>query len=132
VTPDTVSLSVPPTPGYLALLRTVVGGCAGREGFTLDQIDDVKMAVDEAAVQLLRASEGTGITVDVTLGEEAMEVRVSADVATETPVIDESSFSWTILKALADDLRVDMDPPRCSVVLTKNRFSVDAPEEAAL
>ncbi len=121
MSPQTVTLSVPPTPGYLALLRTVVGGCAGREGFTLDQIDDVKMAVDEAAVQLLRSSQGTGISVDVVIQEAALEVHVSADVKGDTPVIDESSFSWTILQALSDDLRVESDPPRFTVVLTKRR-----------
>jgi serine/threonine-protein kinase RsbW len=128
VTAQTVSLSVPPTPGYLALLRTVVGGCAGREGFTLDQIDDMKMAVDEAAVQLLRSSKGEGITVEVTIAERDIEIRVSADVDGDKPVIDESSFSWTILKALADELRVESAPPRCTVVLTKQRFDAAAEE----
>lgn len=121
MSPQTVTLSVPPTPGYLALLRTVVGGCAGREGFTLDQIDDVKMAVDEAAVQLLRSSQGTGISIDVVIGEAALEVHISAEVGDEQPVIDESSFSWTILQALSDELRVENDSPRCTVVLTKRR-----------
>jgi serine/threonine-protein kinase RsbW len=132
VSSQTVSLSVPPTPGYLALLRTVVGGCAGREGFTLDQIDDVKMAVDEAAVQLLRASEGQGIHIDVVIDDTSLEVRVSADVTSDGPVIDESSFSWTILQALADELRVDSEPPRCTVVLTKHRFvEPDAEDEVS-
>jgi serine/threonine-protein kinase RsbW len=130
VTEQTVTLSVPPTPGYLALLRTVVGGCAGREGFTLDQIDDVKMAVDEAAVQLLRSSKGEGISVDVHIGDRSMEVRVSADVESDTPVIDESSFSWTILKALADELQVESAPSRCTVILTKHRFDVGAEDRS--
>lgn len=123
MTTQTVSLKVPPTPGYLALLRTVVGGCAGREGFTLDQIDDVKMAVDEAAVQLLRHISGDGISLDVALEGDLLEVRVSADVTGDTPVIDESSFSWTILQALADQLRVENAPPTCTVVLTKKRLT---------
>lgn len=126
---QTVSLSVPPTPGYLALLRTVVGGCAGREGFTLDQIDDVKMAVDEAAVQLLRNNNGESVTVDIELNDTSIEVRVGAGVASEAPVIDESSFSWTILQALSDELRVDSTPQHCSVVLIKHRMS--AVEDAA-
>jgi serine/threonine-protein kinase RsbW len=129
VTAQTVSLKVPPTAGYLALLRTVVGGCAGREGFTLDQIDDVKMAVDEAAVQLLRSIAGDGIHIDVDLGEDLMEIRVSAEVESDKPVIDESSFSWTILRALADDLRVETEGHTCTVVLTKQRLS--QPDEAA-
>jgi serine/threonine-protein kinase RsbW len=128
LTAQTVSLKVPPTAGYLALLRTVVGGCAGREGFTLDQIDDVKMAVDEAAVQLLRHISGETIGVEVVLGEEDLEVRVAADVSGDKPVIDESSFSWTILQALADQLRVDSAPPTCTVVLTKKRVASAAEE----
>jgi serine/threonine-protein kinase RsbW len=124
VTVQTVSLSVPPIPGYLALLRTVVGGCAGREGFTLDQIDDVKMAVDEAAVQLLRSNAGTGIHVDIELTEQSMIVSVGADVTEGTPIIDDSSFSWTILQALSDTVEVQTDPPRCTVVLTKHRLDV--------
>jgi serine/threonine-protein kinase RsbW len=128
LSPQTVTLSVPPTPGYLALLRTVVGGCAGREGFTLDQIDDVKMAVDEAAVQLLRSSRGNGISIDVVIHEAALEIHVSAEVDSDTPVIDESSFSWTILQALSDELRVETAPPRCTVVLTKRRTANLAPE----
>jgi hypothetical protein len=86
------------------------------------------MAVDEAAVQLLRSSQGEGITVEVTIAEREIEIRVSADVAGDRPVIDESSFSWTILKALADELRVESDPPRCTVVLTKQRFDAAAEE----
>lgn len=118
---QTVHLRIPADAGYLSLLRTLVGGCAGREDFTLDQIDDLRMAVDEAAAQLLRQVTGDAVELAVTATEEALEVRVSATTAAAT-VIDRGSFSWTILQALADELEVDDERDHAVVTLRKQRL----------
>jgi serine/threonine-protein kinase RsbW len=117
----TVTVRVPAEAGHLALLRTTVGGFAARDNFTLDQVDDLRMAVEEAAVQLLRQATGEHIVLDVTSTEAGMEVRLRAEVASSTPVIDEQSFSWTILRALADDLRVEMQQDQATILLMKLR-----------
>jgi len=119
-----VMVKVPPTAGHLALLRTAVGGFAARDHFTLDQVDDLRMAVEESAVQLLRHATGDFITLEVKATEPGVEVRVHAEVAGSEPVIDESSFSWTILRALADDLRIEMQQGHATIVLTKHRINV--------
>lgn len=121
-TDPTVQIRVPPTGSHLSLLRTVIGGCAGRENFTLDQVDDLRMAVDEAAVQLLRRVAGEAIELDVTSTEDALEVRVSADTKADEPVIDRSSFSWTILQALSDELEIDGSEGRTVVIMRKKRL----------
>jgi serine/threonine-protein kinase RsbW len=117
----TVTVQVPAEAGHLALLRTTVGGFAARDNFTLDQVDDLRMAVEEAAVQLLRQSTGEQIVLDVTSTDAGMEVRLRAEVASSAPVIDEQSFSWTILRALADDLRVEMQQDQATILLVKLR-----------
>lgn len=119
-----VTVKVPPTAGHLALLRTAVGGFAARDHFTLDQVDDLRMAVEEAAVQMLRHVEGGQLTLEVRATEPGVEVRLYADVSGSDPVIDESSFSWTILRALADDLRIEMQQGHATVVLSKHRINV--------
>ncbi|HVL98712.1 MAG TPA: hypothetical protein VM324_05420 [Egibacteraceae bacterium] len=124
MTVDMVMVKVPPTAGHLALLRTAVGGFAARDHFTLDQVDDLRMAVEESAVQLLRHATGDFITLEVKATEPGVEVRVHAEVAGSEPVIDESSFSWTILRALADDLRIEMQQGHATIVLTKHRINV--------
>lgn len=116
-------MKVPTTPEHLALLRTVVGYCAGRENFTIDQIDDLKMAVDETGVQLLRRSSGDYIELEVVPTDSAMEIRVSTNVNGDAAVIDPESFSWTILQALADELGVDTAGSRATVSLHKYRLS---------
>ncbi len=119
---EPVVLTIPSSPEHLSLLRALVGYYAGREQFTIDQIDDLRMAVDESGVQLLRRIAGETVRLELARTSAGITVRVSATVADDAPVIDEESFSWTILQALADDLSVTVDGDEASVVLTKNRL----------
>jgi serine/threonine-protein kinase RsbW len=122
---DLVTVTVPATANHLAVLRTAVGGFAARDQFTLDQVDDLRMAVEEAAVQLLRHSRGDRISMDVETTGQGVEVRLTGNVADDDPVIDESSFSWTILRALADDIRIESRDGQAVIVLSKNRISLE-------
>src|SRR3982751_6838977 len=45
---DTVDLRVPADPAYLAVLRTATAGLAARLDLTLDEIEALRIAVDEA------------------------------------------------------------------------------------
>lgn len=117
-------VKVPSTPDHLALLRTVVGGFAGRDRFTLDQVDDLRMAVEEGAVQLLRHVDDDAITLEVHSTDAGVELRLYARVAGSEPVIDEASFSRTILQALTDDLRIEMQQHHATIVMAKHRLNV--------
>ncbi|HWH32258.1 MAG TPA: ATP-binding protein [Egibacteraceae bacterium] len=120
---ETVMVRIPPTPEHLALLRTAVAGFAARDHFTLDQVDDLRLAVEEGAVQLLKHVTGEGLTLTVSRTEPGIEVRLSADVAGDDPVIDEESFSWVILRALADDVAIEMQQGHAAIVLAKHRLA---------
>jgi serine/threonine-protein kinase RsbW len=131
-TTETVVLTVPATAEQLALLRALIGYYAGREQFTLDQIDDLKMAVDEAGVQLLRHVSGDSVRLEITRVPAGIAVRVSADVDAGASLIDESTFSWAILDALTDELDVERSGGRAAVVLVKHQLEAIAdprPEE---
>ncbi len=54
-----VRLSIPADSAYIAVPRSVVGNLAARNDFTVDAIDDLRIAVDEACALLLpQASDG--------------------------------------------------------------------------
>ena len=44
---DEIHLEVPTTPDLLRLVRVVASGVASRLGFSIDEVDDVRLAVDE-------------------------------------------------------------------------------------
>ncbi len=53
---DTIRLTLPAHSAYLSILRTATAGLAARLGFTLDEIEDMRIAVDEACAMLLGTS----------------------------------------------------------------------------
>ena len=52
---DMVTIKLPAAGAYLSVLRTATAGLAARLDFTLDEIEDLRIAVDEACAMLLRA-----------------------------------------------------------------------------
>ena len=49
----TCELRLPADSAYLSVLRTATAGLAARLDFTLDEIEDLRIAVDEACAMLL-------------------------------------------------------------------------------
>lgn len=118
-----VVIIVPAASAYLATLRTAVGGVAARDRFSLDQVDDLRLAVEEAATQMLRHVIGEGrMRMAMARTDAGLEIRLSADGSPSGQVIDESSFSWRILRELADDLRVESQQSGSTIVLAKHRL----------
>ena len=48
-----VEIRLPADSAYLSVLRTATAGLAARLDFTLDEIEDLRIAVDEACAMLL-------------------------------------------------------------------------------
>lgn len=119
---DVVRLRLPAVGAYLSVLRSATAGLAARLDFTLEEIEDLRIAVDEACAILLA---GAAPDADLECEFELLpdEIRVSVTVPTidgAQPVRD--SFAWTVLAALAGsvDSRVD-EENRVSIDLQKRR-----------
>lgn len=99
-TPDMVELRVPADPAYLAVIRTATAGLAARLELNLDEIEDLRIAVDEACALLLdhRAHQGAVVRACFTIHPNHLEVVMFGPVQN---LPDRSSFSWTVLEALA-------------------------------
>ena len=120
MTSRTVRIVVPAEAGHMPLLRTAVAGVAARHGFTLEEMDDLRMGVEEAAVLLLRQSNGEPITLELELLDERIDAAVSTLTSGEEPAVDPESFSWRILSSLADQVHTEHDGDLARIVLTKH------------
>ena len=122
-TDDVVLLTVPAAGAYLGVLRTATAGLAARLQFTLDEIEDLRIAVDEACAMLLTvATPDAELACRFTVSEEALTVETS--VLTATPhgrLPPEESFSWQVLSALADKVNTQVGGGRAAIRLTKRR-----------
>ncbi|AYY12001.1 anti-sigma factor [Actinobacteria bacterium YIM 96077] len=118
---DLVELSVPASSAYLAVLRTTSAGLGARLGLTLDDIEDLRIAVDEACAILLPiAVPGANLHCRFALHPDALEVNVGVEAArAELPA--EESFSWTVLSALAGEVSSSAGDGRVAITLRKKR-----------
>ncbi len=100
-TQDHVTVCMPAEGAYLSVLRTATAGLAARLDFTLDEIEDLRIAVDEACAMLLpQAIPGTNLECAFDLGTEEMAITVSVTAA-EPRLPAKDTWSWTVLAALA-------------------------------
>ena len=119
---DVVEVRLPADGAYLSVLRTATAGLAARLDFTLDEIEDLRIAVDEAcALLLLDAVPGSDLACVFELLTDTMMVTVT--VATTTGRLPErGTFAWTVLSALAGDVDAQVDEDsRVSITLHKRR-----------
>jgi serine/threonine-protein kinase RsbW len=101
---ETVSIKIPASPQYLQVVRLVAAGLATRLGFTLEDIDDLKIGVDELSAYLTgtQGREGT-LEVRFAIGEGKIEITGTARLAPGDKVrTDLTEFSQMILDTVAD------------------------------
>jgi serine/threonine-protein kinase RsbW len=119
---DVVAITLPASSAYLTVLRTATAGLAARLDFTIDEIEDLRIAVDEACAMLLpQALPGADISCEFALEGDAMTVTVSVlTIDGEEPSRD--TFAWTVLTALAGDVSSGSDADnRVTITLCKHR-----------
>jgi serine/threonine-protein kinase RsbW len=117
--PD-VELRIPADSAFLSVLRTATAGLAARLDFTLDDIEDLRIAVDEASAMVLpQARPGSRLDCAFYLDEGRLQVSVTAECeAPQRP--DRTSFAWVVLAALTTSLTADVDGDHLRVTLGRS------------
>ncbi|HEU0102564.1 MAG TPA: anti-sigma regulatory factor [Mycobacteriales bacterium] len=123
---DVVLLRLPAVGAYLSVLRTATASLASRLDFTIDDIEDLRIAVDEACAMLLvQAVPGADLECRFELAGDAISVAVTVPTLDgEQPSRD--TFAWTVLTALVGevDSAVDADR-RVTLSLRKRRGALE-------
>jgi serine/threonine-protein kinase RsbW len=121
---DEVTVRMPADGAYLSVLRTATAGLAARLDFTLDEIEDMRIAVDEACAMLLsQAIPGSNLDCGFRLSQDQMTISVA--VRCLDPRLPSSeTFAWTVLSALAGQVDAQVGPGDVlTIVLRKSRDS---------
>jgi len=116
--PD-VELRIPADGAFLSVLRTATAGLAARLDFTLDDIEDLRIAVDEAcAVVLPQALPTSDLRCAFYLKPQTLSVEVSAQCDSPRPP-HKDGFAWTVLSALTTSLEATVEGDTLSVKLSR-------------
>lgn len=105
-----VIVEVPTSSEHAYVLRSVVASVAARLDLSLDSIEDLKIAVDEAVAHLLTTG-GTRLRMEVLPSDNGIQVTTSTDAfeAPWPPENFEASLTWQVLRGLTDDAWFALD-----------------------
>jgi serine/threonine-protein kinase RsbW len=128
-TTDEVHLTVPAMPEFLRLTRVTAAGLASRLGFSFDEVEDLRLAIDELCYGLTGNTGQPGtMHVRYLLGPDTLEVEGEGHFDNLDPVAGDgaaaprlSELSEVILSALVDEHELGAGPNGPTFRLLKRR-----------
>ena len=113
-----VELRLPAEGAYATIVRTTAAGRAARLDFTIDDIEDLRIAIGEAtALAIPAADPGTDLVACFYFGRGSMTVALETEAMDEPP-LDTESFAWQVLDTMAQDATAGSEDGRFRVRFT--------------
>ena len=111
-----VEFHIPGDPMYVRVARLVSGDMAERAGFSVDELDDVRLAVDELCAILIGVDRAP---LELTMQVQGAElVIIGKTVAPRAPAVP-TELSEMLLRALVDSCTFESSEHEVSVVMRK-------------
>ncbi|MGV9821742.1 ATP-binding protein [Nocardia xishanensis] len=106
----TIGVRVPARLEQLTMLRALAETVALIADFAIDEVTDIRLALDEVAtVLILDAVPGSDIDCAFTYDENRMFVHVSA-IATTDSIVEQAGFGWHIVRTLTESIAAQQEP----------------------
>ncbi len=122
---DTVTLTFAADTRNVALARMVAAAMAARADLPIDQLEDLRLAVDEAVTQILSAApRDADVTCGFRIDGDRVHVQITSST-TATSVPSTTSFSWTVLSALVESVEAELSDGHLSISFSVSRDLVE-------
>lgn len=120
---DQIQLELPASPEYGRVARIAAAHLALRRGFSLDEIDDLRLVMDEAAVMLL--SNGSGedrLDITYSVGDDTVgiDARIVSERDDPLPIERVERFA-ELVGELIDEYTIDRAGRRLTLTKTRVR-----------
>lgn len=99
-----IELTLPADPKLMLIIRLTVAGVVARAGVTVDRMDDIKMAVEEACSCLLDQENAPDkLHLQFECHENAMDIRICA-LSKDDPVGNVDDAELDVMRCILDSL----------------------------
>jgi anti-sigma regulatory factor (Ser/Thr protein kinase) len=115
--PQPVRLTVPAQSRFVRLARLTAAGVAADAGFDVEDVEDLRVAVNELFALLVDDAEDPTATVELVFGTSGDGISVSGHRAGAGPAAGPEALALEILRVVVDehDFGVDGDDRRFSL-----------------
>ena len=116
-----VRLVVPAAPEYLRLVRLTAAGLASRMGFTFDEVEDLRIAVDELCFLLVGDGDAVDRTMELRYSAGRDSITIEGVTPLDGPAPEPNELSRQILGAPVDEHEVNGEGSTVRFRLLKRR-----------
>ncbi len=115
---DHIEMTIPARPEYIAVIRLVTAGIAGRMAFSFDDIEDLKIAVGEICTVAVLA-EARQVLLRFDISPDSLKIRMTHTGKPPKDRDEEAELGMFLVRCLMDDVRSGTDGSRQVIWLTK-------------
>jgi len=129
---DKVELKIPARPEFLRVVRLLISGYVSRMDVSVDEVENLKVAVSEACNSSMQESDGNSegtITISCweKSGEIVVEVRdkgvkTGPDGADEDEMA-ERGLGFLLIQTLMDDVDISSEPGKGTKIVMKKKIT---------
>ena len=124
-----IVLELPASSAYLTLARAATSAVCARLGYPVDRLDDLALAVSEAAALLIKdAAPGARMRISLTPWRERGLIGVDVDLSVRSSSgrpPRPTSFTWTVLGSLVNNVTADVVGDRVTLRLRSRQEAVE-------
>ena len=121
-----IELVLPADTGLVRVARLVASGVATAVGFDVDEIEDLRIAVDELCTALVEGGDGSALFLGFDLGDDEVTVTGSTQAAQAVEFEqDRLALSRQILAVVVDEYDISAKHGQISVRVRKQRAVSD-------
>jgi serine/threonine-protein kinase RsbW len=118
-----VRIAVPARADMLHLLRSVAASVGARMSMPLDDVEELKIAVDEAASLMLDRSRGTAgsLELDLALRDGSLRVELRMEPAGAIGSDEEllASWPWRVIAGMAEEASIERSQTGITITFMK-------------
>ena len=120
---ETIELALPLNGAYVSAARLTVASVANRLGFDVDEIEDLKAALSEACIYIIKKSptdfRGT-FHIAFLVKPSLLEIKISTDIPIKFNEVDDE-MGLFMIKALMDNVEITaQDENRTQIIMRKD------------
>jgi len=103
VTAETIRLTVPAALEYVRIVRLTASGVASRLGFDVEEIEDLRVAVDELASLVVESADGGDLAVQFAVCDDILRIEGEATLVAGQSEVRVDDLTAQILAAVVDE-----------------------------
>ena len=111
-----VNIRVPPNPSLSRVVRLAASGVASLADFTVDVIDDIKIAVSEVLIALIEHGAGEPVEIEFDVDEDAFTVRGHTATSTFDPTHPDLDLCRIVLAEVCDSHEIIVADQRVCII----------------